>query len=84
MKKVMQIANIDALKKPESHNGQIIFGRAGDKVWMQNLELLPSNRVNMDLKDDVFTIKIILKDGEYVALKDVKGVANKEWVCGED
>lgn len=84
MRKTLQIGTVQDLKEPASTNGQIILGRDGNGVWLQNCELIPKNKFSFKLEKGVLTIEIKLNEGEYVAVKDVKGMADKEWVCEKD
>lgn len=78
MKKLFQVGDLAQIKEPKSKNSAIIVGRAGKQVWVQHLEVDANCTYNFNPLTDEFTIKFKLKDGEFLAIKDLTGIAEKK------
>ena len=86
MKRVMQVGSLANLRSPKGDREQIVFGRTGKKVWIQNLEVLSRDKFSFELNEatNELIIKAKINDGEFLAIKELKGIADKEFVCGKD
>ena len=80
----MQVGDLPDLEKPKAKRGQIVLGRIGSKVWINTLDLMPSDRFKFELIENELTIKVTLNDGEFIGLKDQDGIAERKFICGSD
>lgn len=77
MKKRLIVGDMKEFKKFYSDTAQIVAGRAGKEIWIQNLEFFPDNAVSISKADGEITIKIKLKDGDYLVIQDDQGMTDK-------
>lgn len=83
MKKTLHIGTISKLHKEiPSANGQVVLSRSGNKVWMQNMEIVPREKVSFELDEErhELLIRVSFRDGDCISIKDTKGVVDKEFV----
>ena len=82
MKKYIHVGDLKALSKSPASNGLMIAMRSGDKVMIQNLDSQSPNplTIKYDKEGQKLVIEIVMRDGEYVALKDLPGFTEKRWI----
>jgi hypothetical protein len=71
MKKQLKIGRLDKL----GLNSVVIAYRAGKSVRVQNLELSPA--IKLEKTDDELIIRVKLADGDFLALDEEPGIADK-------
>jgi hypothetical protein len=73
MKKILKIGKLAALGK----KSMIIAYRTGSNFQINGLEFVPSERFAFEKTESELIIKIRLSDGEFVALDEEQGLAEK-------
>lgn len=73
MKKLLKVGHLKSLT-PKSC---ILAYRAGKDISVQNLETEPTGAIRFEKTDDEFIIRISMVDGDFLALDEEKGIAEK-------
>lgn len=80
MKKYIQVGNIKDLEAPETKNGMVIAGRMKDQLWLQNVQHDPAIKIYFDVDAGELVIRAKINNGEFLAIKDLPGIAEKGFI----
>jgi hypothetical protein len=74
VKKAIQVGTLAEIKTIlDTENGILLFSNMGGEIHVQDIDVFPRERFKVDFDGQVLTLKITVKEGEFVAVKDVKG-----------
>ena len=63
-----------------STKSMLVAYRAGDQIQLQTLEFHPENRFEVKNEGGFLTIKVLLNDGDFLALDQEQGMAEKKTI----